>query len=127
MKATLGLITILNCLFGTVFLTAQEPAASGPSAKSEADLAAAAQNPVAAMISLPLQHNMTFGVGPDDDIQNILNVQPVYPISISSDWNLITRTVLPIVSQPGLSGDGNTFGLGDTSVTGWFSPAASSR
>jgi hypothetical protein len=95
------------------------------SAEETGDLAAAAQNPIADLISLPFQNNMTFGWGPEDDIQNVLNIQPVWPFNLGEDWNLITRTILPVVSQPHLDDGGSTFGLGDTTFTGWFSPADS--
>ena len=71
---------------------------------SETELAKQTQNPVSDLISLPFQNNMNFDTGPDDKIQNILNIQPVYPVSLNDKWNLITRTILPVVSQPGYSG-----------------------
>jgi len=89
-------------------------------AAGQSDLAKAAQNPIADMISLPLQNNTNYNVGPDNRTQNILNVQPVYPLSIGDDWNLITRTILPIMSQPLADGDRKN-GLGDTTFTGFFS------
>lgn len=99
---------------------------SGPLLADEAeDLSAAAQNPIADLISLPFQNNMNFDYGPDDDIQNVLNIQPVWPFSFGEDWNLITRTILPVVSQPHFDGSGSTFGLADTIFTAWFSPADS--
>ena len=66
------------------------------------DLAKATQNPIADLISLPFQNNTNFGIGPDDETQNILNIQPVWPFSINENWNLITRTILPVISQPGV-------------------------
>ena len=95
---------------------------------ADQDLAKQAQNPIANMISLPLQNNTNFGIGPDDETQNILNIQPVLPFSLSEDWNLITRTILPVVSQPGIltGGEGRTNGLGDTTFTGFLSPKDSS-
>ena len=66
----------------------------------EGDLARAAQNPVGDLISLPFQNNMNFDVGPAERTQNILNIQPVWPISMGKKWNLITRTILPVISQP---------------------------
>ncbi|MGA9262261.1 MAG: hypothetical protein WBV95_09825, partial [Desulfobacterales bacterium] len=81
---------------------------------SNSDLAKQAQNPVANLISLPLQNNTNFSIGPDDETQNILNIQPVWPVSINDNWNLITRTILPVVSQPNIltGGDGRINGLG---------------
>ena len=88
---------------------------------SNTDLAAAAQNPLASLISLPFQNNTTFG-GNDGDYVNVLNIQPVWPFRLSDDWNLITRTVIPVVSTS--VGDYSESGLSDTLFTGWFSPAA---
>ena len=88
------------------------------------ELARAAQNPVANMISLPIQNNLTFEFGPREEPLNVANIQPVWPFELSEDWNLITRTILPIVSQPGLfPGQSRETGLGDTVFTGFLSPA----
>ena len=73
------------------------------------ELAKAAQNPVASMISLPFQNNSNFGWGPDDDTQNVLNIQPVWPINLTDNWNVITRTILPVISQPGAPGPDGVF------------------
>lgn len=88
---------------------------------AEQGLAQAAQNPVGDLISLPVQNNMSFGVGPDNRVQNVANIQPVYPIALSDDWNLITRTILPVISQPAPGRD-RTNGIGDLNFTGFFSP-----
>jgi hypothetical protein len=97
---------------------------------SESDLAKQAQNPVANLISLPLQNNTNFGIGPDDDeTQNILNIQPVLPFSINDNLNLITRTILPVISQPDFltGGEGRINGLGDTFFSAFFSPKGSPK
>ena len=87
-------------------------------------LAKAAQNPVAAMISVPFQLNTSFGtLSPYDRTQNILNIQPVIPVTISKDWNLITRTILPVVFQPDYAATGSTDGIGDINVSLFMSPA----
>ena len=92
--------------------------------QSDSDLAKATQNPVANLISLPFQNNTNFGVGPDDDTQNILNIQPVWPINVTEDWNVITQTILPVISQPGVApGEGRTNGIGDTTFTAFLSPS----
>jgi hypothetical protein len=92
--------------------------------KSKEALAKAAQNPVADLISLPLQNNTNFGVGPGDDVQNVLNIQPVMPVELSENWNLITRTIAPVIYQPELvPGYGSEFGLGDINTTLFLSPA----
>ena len=66
-------------------------------------LAKQVQNPVASLISVPFQNNFNFGVGPDNDLQYNLNIQPVLPIKLDDDWNLISRTVLPLIYQPVLA------------------------
>jgi len=64
---------------------------------SNTDLAKAAQNPLASMISLPFQNNTNFNYGPRDKTQNTLDIQPILPFELNEDWKLITRTILPVV------------------------------
>ena len=93
-----------------------------------AELAKVSQNPVGELASLPFQNNSIFGFGPGDDFKNVLNIQPVYPIHLGENWNLINRAILPVVYQPELvPGQGSTTGLGDTSYTGFFSPRKPSK
>jgi hypothetical protein len=92
--------------------------------QSEEELAKAAQNPIANMISLPFQNNTNFNVGPDNKTQNVLNIQPVIPFSLGPNWNLITRTIMPVISQPAFGpGQDTQFGLGDTAFSAFLSPA----
>ena len=67
------------------------------------DLAKLVQNPIAKVISLPFQDNLTFGVGPDHDPQNVLNIQTVLPLRLNDDWNVITRTIIPVVYERALA------------------------
>jgi len=91
---------------------------------SAAELAKLAQNPVANLVSVPFQNNTNFNTGPLSGTQNILNIQPVIPIELSKDWNLITRTIMPVIWQPEmLPGQGDTFGLGDIQFSTFLSPA----
>jgi len=91
-------------------------------------LAKATQNPVADLISVPLQNNFNFPVGPGDDLQWVCNIQPVWPINLNEDWNLITRTILPVIYQPSLApGLDSEFGLGDTTFSAFLSPAKSGK
>jgi len=91
---------------------------------SAEELAKLAQNPVGNLISLPFQNNTNFNVGPYSGTQNVLNIQPVIPVAINKDWNLITRTILPVISMPKLSpSDDRENGLGDTTFTAFLSPA----
>lgn len=90
----------------------------------EEQLAKLAQNPVGNLISVPFQNNTNLNVGPEKGTQNILNVQPVVPFSLDSDWNIITRTILPFIWNPALGpGIGSTSGMGDTVITAFLSPA----
>jgi hypothetical protein len=86
-------------------------------------LAKALSNPVAALISVPFQYNYDATYG-DNGERNTLNVQPVVPVSISEDWNLISRTILPIIEQHDVVPGRNQFGLGDTVQSVFFSPKA---
>ena len=90
-------------------------------------LAKAAQNPVASMISLPLQFNMNFDTGPEDDLQTVLNIQPVVPFSLGENWNLITRTIMPVISQPDFGVySKRENGIGDIQFSTFLSPKAPS-
>jgi hypothetical protein len=90
----------------------------------EGDLAKASQNPVGNMISLPLQNNTSFGIGPDDAVSNVLNIQPVYPMALGASWNVINRAIVPVIyREEVVPGTGSAFGLGDTSYTGFISPS----
>ena len=101
------------------------------------DLREAAQNPIGDLISVPFQNNTNFDIGRTDNTQNVLNIQPVYPLHLNPNWNLIVRPILPVISQPPfLSGPelhaaeqvfghgiGDTeFGLGDLTPEFFFSP-----
>src|SRR5215813_13205522 len=95
--------------------------------ESKTELAKKTQNPVADLISVPFQNNFNFGAGTNHDqtIYN-LNVQPVIPLHLTEDWNLITRIIAPINNQPSLfPGAESAFGLGDLNPTFFLSPAKS--
>ncbi|SOD50558.1 transporter [Pseudoxanthomonas wuyuanensis] len=83
-------------------------------------------NPIASLVSVPLQLNYDGGIGPfDDGAKFTLNVQPVIPVSIGEDWNMISRTIIPVASQWDVfPGAGSQFGLGDTVQSLFFSPKA---
>ena len=87
------------------------------------ELARAVQNPIADLISLPLQNNTNFNFGPRERTQNVLNIQPVIPFDLSEDWLMITRTIVPVVSQPSFApGQDRENGLGDTVFSAFVSP-----
>jgi hypothetical protein len=106
----------------------------------------ATQNPVAGLISVPIQSNTNFGIGPFDRNQGVLNIQPVVPVNLSENWNLIVRWITPIIWQPtpgtanlevfgiventpayfaaqNVQAHAGVFGLGDMTPTFFFSPA----
>ncbi len=91
-------------------------------AKAEA-LAKATQNPVASLISVPLQNSFDWGGGPyDDGFPCLLSVQPVIPISLNEDWSLICRTILNYVHQENAIGTSSQSGLADTVQSSFCSP-----
>jgi hypothetical protein len=105
---------------GTQVATEETPAA----AQNSDALRKAAQNPIASLISVPVQNNNNFGVGPDGRIQDILNIQPVIPARLGPHWNLITRIITPIIYQPTTSQPVNqgAYGFGDLNPSFFLSP-----
>lgn len=90
---------------------------------ANADLAKKLSNPVASLISVPFQFNYDSGFGPDDGNRKTLNIQPVIPFALNDDWNVISRTVVPVIWQHDLAGpSGNQFGLGDVAQSFFISP-----
>jgi hypothetical protein len=107
----------------------EQPKVEEPEANTNAGTEAlqkATQNPVASLISVPVQNNSNFGMNPGYRTQDVLNIQPVIPIGISKDWNLLVRWIMPIVWQP-LPNQPSTpetgvYGLGDMVPTFFLSP-----
>lgn len=90
------------------------------------ELAKKLSNPVAALVSVPFQLNIDHDIGADDAGDRLtLNIQPVVPISLNENWNLISRTILPVVDQQDIfPGAGDQFGIGDVVQSVFFSPKA---
>ena len=87
------------------------------------ELRKAAQNPMADLMSFPIQNNTNFKYGPLEKTQNITNIQPVIPFSLNEDWNLITRTIVPLINQPEfVSGQDSKFGMGDINLSLFVGP-----
>jgi hypothetical protein len=92
------------------------------------DLAQQLSNPVADLVSVPVQFNFADGVGPDEAVRTIVNLQPVVPFELNDDWNLISRWIMPYVSQPSLApGLAPSSGIGDIAFSAFFSPTRNSN
>src|SRR5262245_652954 len=78
-------------------------------------------NPISDLVSIPFQFNWENGVGPDDGLRTILNIQPVVPFAINERWNLVERWIMPYVSQPEFLGSKS--GFGDITFSSFLSPA----
>ena len=100
------------------------PTRTGHSAEpsEDEDLAKKSQNPIADLVSVPFQSNTNFNAGPFNRTQEVLNIQPVVPLHINADWNLISRTIMPVISQPNPIFNSNTNGIGDITQEFFFSP-----
>ena len=129
----LGMFSLIQDETAGVDLAAEQPTSSGPP-----DMAAAAQNPIASTISVPFESSLFFHGGADDETTFVLNMQPVIPVRLNDDWNLINRPIIPLMYVPGAvsglpgiggqpGGFGDTFGLGDINYTGFFSPAKAGK
>jgi hypothetical protein len=110
----------------TLVLAAMTVAAALPAAAQDSDeaLAQKLSNPVASMISVPLQWNYDCCYGPSDGVRLTLNVQPVAPVHLNNDWNLIVRTILPLVYQQSVApGVEESYGVSDITQSFFFSPS----
>jgi hypothetical protein len=114
-------VLISALVFTAATLFAQEPATDD--AAKAAELAKKLQNPIASLISVPIQNNWDFGIGSTDAMKYTVNVQPVIPFSICKDWNVITRTIVPLIYAEASAPDKpNLGGLGDIVQSFFFSP-----
>jgi hypothetical protein len=116
--------SIMNKVKPLWLLAAATVYAPAQAEMSAEELAKLAQNPVGNLVSVPFQDNTNFNVGPTDRTQNVLNIQPVIPITLNENWNLITRTIVPLIWQPEFApSQGTTFGLGDIQLSAFVSPS----
>ncbi len=144
-------LLLLSLLFAAIAgaqTTSDQPSEHSPQSSSGGtqDLQKATQNPVSSLISVPVQNNSNFGIGPFNRTQDILNIQPVIPLKASNSVSLIIRWITPIIWQPapgtanleslGIEEDtpvfllaqsaqksAGVFGFGDMNPTFFLSPA----
>jgi hypothetical protein len=110
-------------LVAVVLATALSARAQQSGTDESAELAKKLANPVAALISVPLQYNYDQNIGPDDKgSKSVLNIQPVWPFSLGEEWNLITRTIIPLIDQQDIPAGTDKSGLGDIVQRFFFSP-----
>ena len=114
----------INYKFESGVAAAAETAKTRSGEASE-DLAKQSQNPIADLVSVPFQSNTNFNAGPFNRPQEVLNIQPVVPMHLNNDWNLISRTIIPVISQPDPILNSNTNGLGDITQSLFLSPTNS--
>ena len=120
------LLTILS-LAGAISVSHAATAPPQDEAAAQGDdadkLALMLSNPVANLMSFPLQNNWDFNLGSENATRYQLNFQPVIPFSLNDDYTLITRTIIPFIDleepEPGF---GNHSGLGDTTQSFFLSP-----
>jgi hypothetical protein len=128
MKPKLNLLALAAALacgltFTNTALFAQQAATDEKA--QETELAKKLQNPVASLISVPIQNNWDFGIGSANAMRYTANIQPVIPVSLTEDWNLITRTILPVIyAESPTKGGRDAWGLEDTVQSFFFSPKA---
>lgn len=95
-------------------------------AQTADELAKQTQNPVASLISVPMQANWDFGLGDRDATATLLNIQPVMPFALTKSTNVVLRVIMPLTSQPG-TGDVRINGLADIVATAFFAPSKTGK
>lgn len=125
MLPTCGFLLVVSAGATVSQAEAQEPQRESPTSEAppstdETELSKKVENPISDLISVPLQNNFNFGIGPENRMQYLLNVQPVLPMAVG-DWMIVHRPIVPILDQPG-PGEQRTFGLGDVLYTPYLSP-----
>ena len=119
----LGAVVVLVLVLAVAHVVGAESAGEAEG-DEQGKLAMKLQNPVANLISVPIQSNWDFHIGPEHAMRYLVNVQPVIPFSLTKDWNLITRTIMPIIHlEPTVDGAETLDGMGDITQSFFLSPA----
>jgi hypothetical protein len=119
-KKITSLFLIIVCYAGSL-IAQEEPK---PAADDAAAIAKKLANPIGALISVPFQNNTDVGIGNYNGSRNTLNFQPIVPFSLSANYSLITRYIVPVIAQYNITGEGTQeAGLSDALVSGWISNA----
>ncbi len=120
-KNSIAHILLLSFLTATNLLAQDE---QKPAADDAAAIAKKLANPIGALISVPFQNNMDLGIGDYNGTKNTLNFQPIVPFSLNAKYSLITRYIVPIISQYDITGENTQqTGISDALVSGWISNA----
>jgi hypothetical protein len=117
----LSLLTLAPCAWAQA---AEAKETDNASLSGDADLAQELSNPIADLVTIPIQMNYDRDIGPLDEGWKLqTNIQPVIPFHLNEDWNLISRTIMPVIYQDDIfQGEGSQFGLGDINLSLFFSP-----
>jgi hypothetical protein len=117
-------LLILAIVMSNLFLGVLPACAQESSAQETSAIAKQAQNPIANLISVPLENDFYPHTGMDKEDSYVLEMKPVVPFKLSGNWNLISRTIIPVIQEPNLlPGVNGASGLGDVQLSLFFSPA----
>lgn len=123
-SAMFGFVLLVAVLCAAApLMRAQESSHATEAAQGASDIAKAAQNPIAHLISVPFENDFYPQTGASKEDEYVLEIKPVVPIPLSRGWNLITRTIIPVIQTPDLSQELSArSGLGDVQESLFFSP-----
>src|ERR1700761_1630603 len=111
-------------LFLGAWILAFSPVVQPVHAQETSEIAKQAQNPIASLISVPFENDFNPQTCINKDDSYVQEMKPVVPVTLSNNWNLITRTIIPVIQVPELEpGVNGTTGVGDVQESLFLSPA----